>query len=319
MALTAQSPRDFHWLVDMLESVDIGLVVLDCEYRIELWNGFMENHSGLSSTHVRDQNLFSLFPELPEQWLRRKVDTVVTLNTRTFTSWEQRPWLFRFRSTRPITGTHDYMFQNLTIHPLADPDGHIRRVCLMVYDVTDVATSKLALEQANKQLSRLSRTDRLTGLLNRGSWESLLHTEFARYRRYRQPCTLVMLDIDHFKRINDSHGHPAGDDVIRHAAALIQGCLRDADVAGRYGGEEFGLILPQTDLEGAGVISERLRRAIADARVDTHGQLLRYTISMGMASLTPATATAQEWLERADRALYQAKREGRNRVCALDD
>ncbi len=315
MPLTAQTPRDFHWLVDMLESVDIGLVVLDGDYHIELWNGFMENHSGLSSTRVRGQRLFSLFPELPEQWLRRKVETVITLNTRTFTSWEQRPWLFRFRSTRPITGTHDYMFQNLTIHPLADPDGSIRRVCLMVYDVTDVATSKLALEQANKQLSRLSRTDRLTGLLNRGSWESLLNTEFARYRRYRQPCSLVMLDIDHFKRINDSHGHPAGDEVIRHTAGVIRDCLRDADLAGRYGGEEFGLILPQTDARGAEVISERLRQAIANATVHTHGLSLGYTISLGVASLTPEINSPQDWLQRADQALYRAKREGRNRVC----
>ncbi|MFH7588139.1 GGDEF domain-containing protein [Oceanimonas smirnovii] len=315
MPLTGNSPREFHWLIDMLESVDIGLVVLDKDFSIALWNDFMENHSGLNAAEVRGKNLFSQFPALPEQWLRRKVDTVVTLNTRTFTSWEQRPWLFPFRSTRPITGTHDYMFQNLTIHPLAEPDGSIQRVCLMVYDVTDVATSKLALEQANEQLSLLSITDPLTGLQNRGSWENLLQAEFSRFQRYHQAGTLVMLDIDHFKVINDRYGHPAGDDVIRHLASLIKSLLRDADTAGRYGGEEFALILPQTDAEGAGVIAERLRLAVSSEPVMTHGEIIHYTISLGLAALTPDLSSAADWLQRADKALYQAKNSGRNRVC----
>ncbi|NHI01322.1 GGDEF domain-containing protein [Oceanimonas sp. MB9] len=308
-------PQDFHWMMDMLESVDLGLVVLDLEFRIELWNGFMENHSGLGAGQALGKSLFQLFPELPEQWLRRKVDTVVTLNTRAFTCWEQRPRLFRFHSTRPVTGTHEYMFQNLTLHPLADADGQIRRVCLMIHDVTDVAAGKLALEQANERLAHLSMTDPLTGLLNRGSWEGLLHAEYSRYRRYRHACSLVMVDIDNFKLLNDTHGHLPGDDVLRHLSGLIRHTLRDADMAGRYGGEEFGIILPHTDVDGAAVICERLRRSVDEARVGTHGQQLEYTISLGVAQLTPSFESALDWLQRADEALYRAKAEGRNRVC----
>ncbi|WP_458734591.1 sensor domain-containing diguanylate cyclase [Zobellella taiwanensis] len=315
MTLSTKDAHSFHWLIDMLESVDIGLVVLDLDFQVELWNGFMENHSGLTATAVRGKNLFNLFPTLPRAWLKRKVDTVVTLNTRAFTSWEQRPWLFPFRNSRPVTGTHDHMFQNLTLSPLADPDGAIRRVCLMVYDVTDIATSKLALEQANEQLARLSVTDRLTGLFNRGAWENLLHAEFARYRRYGQPCCLVLFDIDHFKRINDAHGHPAGDEVIRQVAATTRAVLRDADLAGRYGGEEFGLILPETDADGALTICERLRRTMAEAEVHTQGLVLRYTVSLGLAPLDEQPKDHQEWLALADKALYQAKHQGRNRIC----
>ncbi|MHA6964852.1 GGDEF domain-containing protein [Zobellella denitrificans] len=314
MNLTEQDAHGFHWLADMLESVEIGLVVVDLDFRVQLWNGFMENHSGLTSTAVRDRNLFRLFPELPETWLRRKVDTVVTLNTRAFTSWEQRPWLFRFRNSRPVTGTQEYMFQNLTISPLSDPDGSIRRVCLMVYDVTDVASSRLALEQANEQLARLSMTDRLTGLLNRGTWETLLDAEFTRFRRYGQASTLVLFDIDHFKQINDRFGHLAGDDVIRQVAAITRDALRQADQAGRYGGEEFGIILPQTDAEGARIICERLRRAFEAAVVSTREGEIRYTVSLGVAPLREGPNSHMEWLRQADEALYAAKHGGRNRV-----
>ncbi|GAA3698697.1 sensor domain-containing diguanylate cyclase [Oceanisphaera sediminis] len=314
MSLDKLDAHAFHFLVDMLESVEIGLVVLDLDFQVQLWNGFMENHSGLTSTAVRDKNLFSLFPDLPQTWLRRKVDTVVTLKTRAFTSWELRPYLFRFGTTRPVTGTEPVMYQNLTISPLAEPDGSVKRVCLMIYDVTDVASSRLALEQANKKLARLSITDNLTGLLNRGAWENLLDSEFSRYQRYGHPCSLVLIDIDNFKSINDQYGHPVGDEVIRHLAATIRAVLRSTDQSGRYGGEEFGIILPETDSEGAVVIVERLRRAVEAAVITTRNMEIRYTISSGIATLNNAIPHAAEWLSRSDTALYAAKHAGKNRV-----
>ncbi|MBM7454551.1 diguanylate cyclase (GGDEF)-like protein/PAS domain S-box-containing protein [Oceanisphaera litoralis] len=314
MSLDKLDAHAFHFLVDMLGSVEIGLVVLDLDFRVQLWNGFMENHSGLTSTTVRDKNLFSLFPDLPQTWLRRKVDTVVTLKTRAFTSWELRPYLFRFGTTRPVTGTEPIMYQNLTISPLAEPDGNVKRVCLMIYDVTDVAGSRLALEQANKQLARLSITDNLTGLLNRGAWENLLDAEFCRYQRYGHTCSLILIDIDNFKSINDQYGHPAGDEVIRHLAATIRGVLRSTDQSGRYGGEEFGIILPETDTEGAVVIAERLRRAVEAAVITTQSIEIRYTISSGIATLDKNISHTTEWLRQSDTALYAAKRGGKNRV-----
>ena len=317
MPLERQDAHAFHFLADMLESVEIGLVVLDLDFKVQLWNGFMENHSGLTSTAVREQNIFTLFPELPASWLKRKIDTVVTLKTRAFTSWELRPYLFRFGSSRPITGTSPYMYQNVTISPLAEPDGSIKQVCLMVYDVTDVACSRISLEQANSKLDRLSKTDNLTKLLNRGAWESLLNSEFERFRRYGHDCTLIMLDIDNFKRVNDQYGHQVGDDVIRHLADTMRDCLRHTDHLGRYGGEEFAIILPETSLEGAGVIAERLRASIAAASISSHDMNLSYTISLGVATLHQHTASSQQWLRQADGALYAAKHAGRNQViCA---
>ncbi|MGO1463573.1 MAG: PAS domain-containing protein [Oleiphilaceae bacterium] len=142
MTINEFESQSFHWLISMLESVEVGLVVLDLDFRVQAWNSFMENHSGITASKIRNRVLFELFPDIPEAWLTRKVDAVALLNTRAFTSWEQRPYLFQFRNTRPITGTEDYMYQNLTISPLTGSNGQVEKVCLMVYDVTDIATSK---------------------------------------------------------------------------------------------------------------------------------------------------------------------------------
>jgi len=309
-----QDANEFHWLMDMLESVEVGLVVLDLDFHVQAWNGFMEHHSGITARQIRDKVLFEVFPDIPEAWLTRKVDAVAMLNTRAFTSWEQRPYLFKFRNTRPITGTEEYMFQNLTISPITAPNGEVEKVCLLVYDVTEFASSKRALERANEQLAKLSMTDRLTGLLNRGTWENLVDAEYERFRRYGQATSLVMFDIDHFKPVNDTYGHLAGDEVIRHTADVTRNNIRQSDSAGRYGGEEFGIILPETDAESARVICERIREAIENSTVSTTAGDIRYTVSMGIAQLTETPENYMQWMQKADEALYKAKESGRNKV-----
>ena len=304
----------FHWLADMVESVEVGLVVLDLEFRVQMWNGFMENHSDITASKVHDRILFEVFPDIPRAWLSSKVEAVVLLNTRAFTSWEQRPYLLRFRNTRPITGTEEFMYQNLTISPLCGPSGKVEKVCLMVYDVTDIASNKKALERANKQLAKLSMIDRLTGLLNRGAWENLLDAEYSRNRRYGNDSTLIMFDIDHFKLINDRFGHLVGDEVIRHTASVIRSHLRHSDSAGRYGGEEFGIILPETNAGGAMIICERILHAIANGVVIAHGHDITYTVSIGIAPLTAKPENYMAWLSQADQAMYAAKRGGRNQI-----
>lgn len=318
----SNDPRDlaeFHWLVEMLSTIEVGLVVLDKQNRIQVWNSFMENHSGRSANSLKDKVLFNAFPELPQAWVERKIATVRQLNTRVFSSWEQRPYLFAFPNARPITGTEPWMFQNVTFCPLTGSDGQIGHVCLLIYDVTDAASSRRQLERANVQLSHLSRTDQLTGLLNRGTWESLLVNEYERHQRYHHPCALVMFDIDHFKTVNDTYGHQAGDDVLRELSERLRETLRQSDLAGRYGGEEFAVILPETDLHGAEIFAERLRQSIAETPFHTVKGLLSCTISLGAALLTDEMETvesAPQWLSRADQALYYSKEHGRNRVTA---
>jgi len=308
--------KDVHWQMDILQNIDVGLVVMDQDYNIEAWNSFMQNHSGKTPEDVLGKSIFAIFPELSEAWFKHKTKAVYVLQNATFTTWEQRPYLFRFPHYRPITGTAEYMYQNSTIIPLADTKGDIDHICLIIYDVTDTAVNKLAQQQANKQLQNLSRTDHLTGLFNRGYWELRLIQEFKRFDRYEQPSSLIMLDIDHFKKINDNYGHTVGDEAIRCVSKAIKEQVRDLDIAGRYGGEEFGIILTNTNGDGACVFAERLRSAIENMTVFAEGHQVRFTISLGVSELNDSLHDHRNWIERADQALYKSKEGGRNR-CTL--
>jgi diguanylate cyclase (GGDEF)-like protein len=160
---------------------------------------------------------------------------------------------------------------------------------------------------------RLASTDALTGLTNRRVFLEQATRELARSRRYGSPLALILVDLDHFKLVNDRHGHLAGDDVLIHAARTLAGELRDVDVIARHGGEEFAILLPETDAAGAAGVAERSRRRLAETSVAIDGVAVRVTASMGVASGVGA-GTLDELLRRADAALYRAKDAGRDRV-----
>ncbi|REG82581.1 sensor domain-containing diguanylate cyclase [Marinomonas pollencensis] len=308
---------ELHWLFDMLNHIDLGLVVLDQNYKVTLWNSFMENHSGKSSSIAKDQSLFDLFPEIDKEWLQRKLDNVIALKTPIFVSWEQQPYLFAFKSYRPITGLADNMYQNITLRPLANADGTIHHVCIAVYDVTDAATHKLALSSANRQLEQLSKTDALTELHNRGSLEKALSIIFSAYQEKPTSAhSLAIVDLDYFKKINDQYGHPIGDLVLKEVAKLMSESTRRGDFVGRYGGEEFVVLLPNTSSEGAVSFCEKLRKKIEATDFKTDKGNIKITISLGVAQLTEQDVNTSSWLTRADEALYKAKTAGRNQtVC----
>ncbi len=303
-----------HWMMQMLQTVDVGLVVLDRNNNIQLWNSFMENHSGVRTSKARDENLFQLFPDLPEAWLSRKIESVFTLDSRAYSTWEQRPYLFKFKSYRPLTGKSELMYQNITIIPLTGIDKSVTHICILVYDVTDIAVSKLELQKANAELERLSRTDRLTGLNNRGFWEESLVQEYRRCSRTKGISSLIMFDIDHFKKVNDTYGHQAGDEVIRVVASTLIQMQRETDISGRYGGEEFGIILPDTGAQEALIMANRLRKFIEASPVTYEDMEIKFTISLGICEFNPNLNDHTQWLEHSDQALYQSKRNGRNQA-----
>lgn len=318
----ADSLQSLHVIMQLLQTVDNGLVLLDRTCTIQLWNSFMENHSGISSSDARGNNLFELFPDLPASWLQRKIDSVFKLQSRAFCTWEEHPPLFDFKSTRPLTGASEKMYQNVTLIPLMGVDNSVSLVCLFVYDVTEIATKKIELEAANASLKRLSRTDHLTGLFNRGYWEESLEQEFLRCTRNNRPASLILFDIDHFKQFNDRYGHQAGDEVLRTVGGVLKTFRRSTDIAGRYGGEEFGIILPETTADQAMVFAERLRKRIAATRVDWEDSALQVTISLGVSQFDSHMTSHQKWVEQSDQALYAAKDQGRNTTVAaglLDD
>jgi diguanylate cyclase len=168
----------------------------------------------------------------------------------------------------------------------------------------------------NRMLARQTRVDAATGILNRTSWESAVDSELRRFKRGGASAALMMIDIDHFKTINDRFGHLAGDEVIRTTAAVIQKCIRDVDVPGRYGGDEFGALLVHTGTHAALVAAERIRQRLAETAFE-RAPGMRCTLSIGIASATRGMEDVHAWISQADAALYQAKTLGRNQIVRL--
>jgi len=167
--------------------------------------------------------------------------------------------------------------------------------------------------ETEEELKRLAHTDGLTGLFNRRAFMDGLEQEIARQKRYNKPLTVMMVDLDHFKKINDTYGHAGGDDVLRHFADVLRQTIRETDIPGRLGGEEFAVLLPETQAEQAAQLARRLGRTIGSATVCTETSNVSYTASIGISRFLPED-TPDSLLARADQALYRAKQGGRDRV-----
>lgn len=299
----------------IVDSVHAGVLVVNQDFEIVVWNRFMAVHSGKAAEDVLGRNLFACFPELPERWLKQKLRSVFVLGNRAFTSWEQRPYLFRFPHNRPITGGVDCMRQDCTFVPIRDATGTVTRICVTVFDTTDASIYQERLEETKRALEETSIRDGLTGTYNRGHIETRLQAEFDRAGRYGLALSALLLDVDHFKSVNDTYGHQAGDAVLRHLVQRIDRALRSSDIAGRFGGEEFMVVLPNTGLQGAVQVAERLRRDLHDSPAVHKDMTIPYTISVGVTALGDHTRGCEALVKEADIALYQAKETGRDRVC----
>ena len=189
---------------------------------------------------------------------------------------------------------------------------HYERALKQARDDAEIANQRLV--QANEELTKLATTDPLTSAWNRRHFEEVVEVALARARRYAEPLALLIFDIDHFKAINDRHGHHVGDQVLVEFVRLVQANLRVGDVLARWGGEEFILLLPHTIADAALSVGEKLRRLIADHPFPEVGQV---TASFGVATLGRREGS-ESWISRADHALYAAKAGGRNLVCLAD-
>jgi diguanylate cyclase (GGDEF)-like protein len=302
------------WQQALLGSIEVGIVVVDTDFKVHEFNQFMENHSGVNSSDIVGKELFGFFKEIDKKWLINKCQPVFSMNTPVFVIWEQRQYLFKFGTSRPITSSSDHMYQNITILPILGDSGDIDRICILVYDMTDQAMSKERVDKLNEELKVISRVDGLTGLFNRRYWQERFEREFKLTYRNKKPISVLMLDIDHFKKVNDTHGHQAGDKVIQALAMLIRKATRETDIAGRYGGEEFVILLPDTNTETALIVGERIRK-VAERYVVNHDNVeINVTISAGIAEFDSKYTRPLMWLEAADQALYKAKENGRNQI-----
>ncbi|NOG32464.1 diguanylate cyclase [Halomonas sp. TBZ9] len=194
-----------------------------------------------------------------------------------------------------------------------DSHGKPERMVGIQQDISE----RKAMEE---QLRDLAMHDSLTGLLNRRSFMNAMNSEYGRVKRHKNySASILMLDIDHFKKVNDTYGHAIGDELLKAFATTIADELRENDIFGRLGGEEFAILLPDTPAEGAMQVAEKVRASIEAMQVDTDGQALGITTSIGVDKLRAADNRPDGALARADTALYTAKQKGRNRVCQQAD
>ncbi len=309
MANTPQNLPDF-----IVKWVDVGIFVVNRHMEITLWNHFMARHSEISEDEVIGKNMFACFPDLPENWLQKKIQSVFLLKNFAFTSWEQRPYLFRFPHNRPITGGCDFMYQNCTFLPVKDESNEVEAVCITLMDVTDVAFSQTLLKEALESLGESNNRDGLTGIYNRRYLDKHIAIEFDRAKRYGEPFSFILFDLDHFKQVNDNYGHLGGDEVLRSISQRVGGMLRTTDIIGRYGGEEFAIMLPSTSLEDARILAERVRLATEETPVFFQNREIKVSISMGVSEFRPDLPNHEQLIDEADQALYASKQGGRNRV-----
>jgi diguanylate cyclase (GGDEF)-like protein len=294
----------------------VGLFAVDTRLNIVLWNRFMEIHSQLSANEAIGKNISEIFPDTDINWLGRKIKGVVILKTVSYSSWRDKPFVFSLSNPRAITSNEEFMYQDCSFWPLKETSGTVTYVCISIHDVTEIACTQKLIEAVTEEALRneeLSNRDGLTGLYNRRYFDKQIINELSRADLYGWDMCLMMTDIDHFKTINDTYGHQAGDEVLRVVGLLIAQQLRAIDIPCRYGGEEFGLILPRVESTQAINIGQRIRQKVSDIPIHYMEHEIPVTISIGISAFKKNTSH-EALIRSADNALYCAKNNGRNQV-----
>jgi diguanylate cyclase (GGDEF)-like protein len=225
--------------------------------------------------------------------------------------WETRPRAMAAMPLRGATGPVGVLAVWTSHAPALDPAG-----LELLHALSPYAAMHLEHAQSYGSLREAAERDPLTLLRNRRAFDAVFDAERMRHERYRRPVSLLMIDIDHFKSINDSYGHEAGDEVLRKLAALLTASIRDVDTAARFGGEEFVLLLPETTLDAALEVAERVRTAIESTPIEWENRRIHTSVSIGASSCPATAAEPADLIGTADAALYRAKATGRNRTVA---
>lgn len=294
----------------LFDLVDIGLVILDKDLKVYKWNKWMEQHGKVPADVIIGRPIFDFFPSLNNPGFLRSVKYVTNFGNFYFFSQKLHSYLFPFKPVSSLSASFENMQQSCNMGRLTGEDSSEKYVYITVQDVTEVAVYE-------KTLLEMNMKDGLTGVYNRRYIENRLKDEFGRYKRGSAPFSLIMLDIDFFKKINDSYGHQCGDFILKSISLSLGAAIRRTDILARYGGEEFACLLPETDIDGAAHLAEILRKKIESDGYSFQNSPVKVTISLGVAELSEDMESPDVLVRKADEALYEAKRAGRNRVVAL--
>jgi diguanylate cyclase (GGDEF)-like protein/PAS domain S-box-containing protein len=280
----------------IVETAQEGIWLVDAEERTTFVNARLTEMLNYTAEEMQGRSWFDFMDEESRKMARRRMEN------QDYTHTEQYDVKFRCKDGRAI-------WMLASINSLLDRQGRYAGALGMMVDITD-------RKQMEEELRRLATLDPLTGLFNRRQFFTVAEKEFERCQRYNHTLAALMLDIDHFKRINDTFGHQTGDQVLQTVASIMRDRLRRVDVLGRYGGEEFVMLLPETSRTTAMATANRLCAALAATSMPIEGEdAVSVTVSIGVAALTDCMGvTLEQLLARADQALYEAKNAGRNQV-----
>jgi diguanylate cyclase (GGDEF)-like protein/PAS domain S-box-containing protein len=298
-------------LNQIFDAINLGIVVLDRDLLVQKWNRWMEIHSGIDADKIIGKSIFELYPDLESAKFKRSCKSVFSFGNFCFFSQKLHSYLFPFQSETYLGSEFEYMQQSCAMGPLRNDKGEISSLYIYVQDVTENADYQ-------EKLKDLNIKDGLTGIYNRRFLEARLKEEFFRYKRYSGRFSMIMIDIDNFKEINDKHGHQCGDFILKMVSARISSAIRNIDYLIRYGGDEFCCLLPETGLEGAFTVAERFRALIEFQDNNYDDENINITISLGVSAICDSVDTPEMFIQKADEALYKAKKEGRNKAVAMD-
>jgi len=313
----------------IIDSISTGICVISEEFNILVWNRIIEEFTGISGKDIFGKKMSDIFPQFSEESIKLRLDMVLSGGAPIVFSSLLNRNLFRQNLEEETDKYYEviatsFQLENgnksllFTVKDVSELNIQILKFRKMrdkaLQEVEKRKAVELELLAVNKQLSLLAGTDPLTGLYNRRYIEEKLNHEIDRVKRHIGKFSVILTDIDHFKRFNDTYGHDCGDYVLKEISSLMKKNLRVLDTLSRWGGEEFLIVLPETTKEQAKTVAEKLRNTIFEKELNYENQQMKVTMTFGISENNVSDGEIESIIKRADNALYEGKELGRNCV-----
>lgn len=293
----------------ILDIIGNGIFIADRDLTIRFWNTWLAIHTGIGKDTAQGCLLGDLFPDTSFNLLKRKVKVALKLESSTFTNSMVDKFIIPIELKRITKSIFQYMRQDVVITPLNENE-----VSIIIYDASPLLEAKAVLNDQLLLIEEQATTDSLTKSYNRKMFNDLLTLEAKKAARYDKRFSLIIFDIDNFKSVNDTYGHLVGDEVLKAMATISTNTIRKSDIFARWGGEEFVILLPETNLAEAAILADKVRAMIA---AYDFGEPGHKTCSFGVAEYSPEEKN-DTLVSNADKALYYAKNNGKNQVAIFD-